>query len=211
MNYEYASDNIIICKNFLPDTMLQKIKIDLMNNRGNFGIPNWSDRAINLFNSKCGGLDYWITEDEIRDGKVPANNESILELNEWFYHQGFTTFVNNYGRLNVFKFLEQKKKTHKIHVISYNNGGYYNWHQDSEFYTFNLILNEGDELYGGDMLFMDDGRTVEIPNQNNIMVVFPTYVHHAITPIKSRSGKDVPFPQQRFSIQYWTDLKYGNY
>ena len=113
--------------------------------------------------------------------------------------------------LHLFKFLEQKKKTHKIHVISYNNGGYYNWHQDSEFYTFNLILNEGDELYGGDMLFMDDGRTVEIPNQNNIMVVFPTYVHHAITPIKSRSGKDVPFPQQRFSIQYWTDLKYGNY
>ena len=61
------------------------------------------------------------------------------------------------------------------------------------------------------MLFMDEGRTIKIPNQNNIMVVFPTYIHHAITPIKSKSGKDVPFPQQRFSIQYWTDLKYGNY
>ena len=48
MNYEYVSDNIIICKNFLPDTMLQKIKIDLMNNRGNFGIPigitDWTSR-----------------------------------------------------------------------------------------------------------------------------------------------------------------------
>ena len=33
---------------------------------------------------------------------------------------------------------------------------------------------------------------IEIPNQNNIMVVFPTYIHHAITPIKSKSGKDVP-------------------
>ena len=79
MNYEYVSDNIIICKNFLPDTMLQKIKIDLMNNRGNFGIPNWSDRAINLFNSKCGGLDYWITEDEIRDIAIRIVDEMVLE------------------------------------------------------------------------------------------------------------------------------------
>ena len=31
MNYEYVSENIIICKNFLPDPMLQKIKIDLLN------------------------------------------------------------------------------------------------------------------------------------------------------------------------------------
>ena len=77
--------------------------------------------------------------------------------------------------------------------------------------TFNLVLNEGDELTGGDMLFMDDGRIVEIPNQNNLMVVFPTYIHHAITPIKSKSGKDVPFPQQRFSIQYWTDVIGSNY
>ena len=205
MNYEYVSENIIICKNFLPDPMLQKIKIDLLNNRGRFDIPNWSDSDTNLFNSKCGGLDYWI-----RHGKTLENNEAICDLGDWFYHQGFFQFIKNAGRTNAFYFLN-KKKQHNIHVISYNNGGYYNWHPDSEFFTFNLVLNEGNELTGGDMLFMDDGRIVEIPSQNNLMVVFPTYIYHAITPIKSKSGKDVPFPQQRFSIQYWTEVIGSNY
>ena len=72
-----------------------------------------------------------------------------------------------------------------------------------QFFTFNLIINESDELSGGDMLFMDEGRTIEISSRNNLMVVFPSYIHHAITPIRSKSGKDVPFTQQRFSIQYW--------
>ena len=200
MKYEYVSENLIICKNFLPDPMLQKIKIDLLNNRGRFNIPSWSDSNINLFNSKCGGLDYWI-----QHGETIENNEAICDLGNWFYHQGFFQFLQNSGRTNAFYFLN-KKKQHNIHVISYNNGGYYNWHPDSEFFTFNLVLNEGDELSGGDMLFMDDGRIVEIPHQNNLMVVFPTYIHHAITPIKSKSGKDVPFPQQRFSIQFWVGL-----
>lgn len=66
-----------------------------------------------------------------------------------------------------------------------------------------MVLNDGDELEGGDMLFMDDNRIVEIPNQNNLMVVMPTYISHSITPLKSKSGKDVAFTQQRFSIQYW--------
>jgi len=205
MNYEYVSENIIICKNFLPDNMLQKIKIDLLNNRNRFNIPSWSDDKVHLLSSKCGGLDYWI-----RNGESIENNEAICELEDWFYHQGFFQFIQNAGRINAFHFL-RKKKQHAIHVISYNNGGYYNWHPDSEFFTFNLVLNEGDELKGGDMLFMDENRIVEIPNQNNLMIVFPTYIHHAITPIKSKSGKDVPFPQQRFSIQYWTDLKGPNY
>ena len=200
MNYEYVSENIIICKNFLPNNMLQKIKIDLLNNRNRFDIPNWSDDKVHLLSSKCGGLDYWI-----RNGESTENNEAICELEDWFYHQGFFQFIQHSGRLNAFHFL-RKTKQHNIHVISYNNGGYYNWHPDSEFFTFNLVLNEGDELKGGDMLFMDENRIVEIPNQNNLMIVFPTYIHHAITPIKSKSGKDVPFPQQRFSIQYWTDL-----
>jgi hypothetical protein len=54
------------------------------------------------------------------------------------------------------------------------------------------------------MLIMDEGKIIEIPNLNNNMVVFPSYISHCIKVIKSKNGKDVPFPQQRFSIQYWT-------
>jgi hypothetical protein len=197
MIYEYASENIIICKNFLPKVMLDKIKIDLLNNRTRFDLPLWSDRTKNLFSEKCGGLDYWI-----EDNKIPPNNEAIISLGNWFYHQGFFQFLHNEGRKNAFNFLLKDKK-HKIHVISYNNDGYYNWHRDTEHFTFNLVLNDGDELEGGDMLFMDENRVVKIPNQNNLMVVMPTYIPHSITPLKSKSGKDVAFTQQRFSIQYW--------
>ena len=47
---------------------------------------------------------------------------------------------------------------------------------------------------------------IEIPNQNNLMVLFPSYINHSITPIKSKHDKDVAFAEQRFSIQYWVKL-----
>jgi hypothetical protein len=204
MRYEYASENIIICKNFLPPHMLQKINIDLLNNRSKFGIPNWAidneDRP-QYFSTYCGGTDYWLIGDELKD----KDNTSIAGLEHWFYHQGLERFIKNSGRLNVFHFL-QKPKSHDIHVVAYNNGGYYNWHTDTKFFTFNLILNKNDALSGGDMLFYDDGRTIEIPNQNNLMVLFPSYINHSITPIKSKDDKDVAFLEQRFSIQYWVKL-----
>ena len=205
MRYEYISENIIICENYLPEHMIQKINIDLLNNRMNFTSSKWdhypdNKNAVNrdeFYSSNCGGFDYWIKEDEI----IP-NNEAIIGLKDWFYHQGILKFIENQGRTNVFHFLK-KMKGHKIHVMAYNNQGYYNWHTDSEFFTFNLVLNQSDALSGGDMLFMDEGRIIEIPNKNNLMVLFPSYINHSITPLKSKDDKDVPFPQQRFSIQYW--------
>jgi len=184
--------------------MLDNINIDLLNNRNRFGVPNWgidnTDKS-QYFSSYCGGMDYWLTGDQLAD----KDNTSIVGLQHWFYHQGLQRFLNNAGRLNVFHFL-QKPKSHDIHVVAYNNGGYYNWHTDTKFFTFNLILNKSDTLRGGDMLFYDDGTTIEIPNQNNLMVLFPSYINHSITPIKSNDDKDVAFAEQRFSIQYWVKL-----
>lgn len=205
MRYSYASENIIMCDDFLPPHILQNIKSDLHRNINSFGEPEWSGinkatqklERFSTYNKNCGGYDYWINF-----GESPESNKNILDLESRFYHQGFFTFLESQGRDNVFKFLK-KNKTHAIHVVSYNNNGYYDWHADTQFFTFNLIINESDELSGGDMLFMDEGRTIEISSRNNLMVVFPSYIHHAITPIRSKSGKDVPFTQQRFSIQYW--------
>ena len=138
MKYEYVSENIIICKNFLPQHMLDNINIDLLNNRNRFGVPNWgidnTDKS-QYFSSYCGGMDYWLTGDQLAD----KDNTSIVGLQHWFYHQGLQRFLNNAGRLNVFHFL-QKPKSHDIHVVAYNNGGYYNWHTDTKFFTFNLII-----------------------------------------------------------------------
>ena len=214
MNFQYLSSNIIICENFLPPMYLQDIKIELLNNRKRFNIPTWSvlenkngeikkkqdNTTKQFFSQFCGGMDYWIDF-----GEVMPDNEKIMGLDKWFYSQGLYAFFDHKTPRDIFHLLK-KPKTHKIHVISYNNGGYYNWHTDSEFFTFNLILNEGDALSGGDMFFMDDGKIIKVPNKDNLMVLFPWYINHSITPVISKDGKDVPFPQQRFSIQYWVDL-----
>ena len=202
MNFKYYSSNIIGCENFLPSLALQDIRIELSNNRGNFNTPVWNnskkEEFHHFFSSHCGGFDYWI-----HHGEQKLNNQKIINLHEWFYSQGLFTFIKQ--KKNVFNFLEKPRK-HNIHVVAYNHDGYYNWHKDSEMFTFNLILNQGNDLLGGDMLFMDDNKIITIPNQDNFMVVFPSYIDHAITQIKSKNGKDVPFPQQRFSIQYWVML-----
>ena len=205
MRYEYVSENIIICKDFLPPVIFENVQNDLIKNINAFKMPEWygvntltkQKEKYSAFNKSCGGFDYWINF-----GETPQNNENILNLNTRFYNQGFFSFLQNSGRDNVFKFLKKDLQA-KIHVVCYNNGGFYDWHCDTEFFTFNLIINEGDELEGGDMLFMDEGKIVEIPSRNNLMVVFPSYINHCITPILSKSGKDVSFTQQRFSIQYW--------
>jgi hypothetical protein len=205
MNYKFLSPNVIMAENFLPPLALQKIKIDLLNNRSRFGIPKWSNpdgtkESDEFYSKSCGALDYWIKAGET----IPDNHSHIASLDKWFYHQGFFHFLKEINPNSVFNFL-QKNKTHDIHLCAYNNSGYYNWHNDNlPFFTFNLILNETDNLEGGEMLIMDEGKIIEIPNLNNYMVVFPSYISHSIKIIKSKNGKDVPFPQQRFSIQYWT-------
>jgi Rps23 Pro-64 3,4-dihydroxylase Tpa1-like proline 4-hydroxylase len=108
----------------------------------------------------------------------------------------------------MYEFLERELEWN-IHVISYNNGGYYNWHKDtydSNIFTFNLILNKPSSLKGGNMLFYDK-KLIEVENMNNFMVVFPAYVSHAITPLCTENNKDVSFLEQRFSIQFWVRFK----
>ena len=205
MKYHWISKNIIGCHNFLPPLILQNIKIDLLNSRTKFSVPSWGDKddkvsQLQFYSENCGSFDYWIDHNEF-----PAETPNITKLGDWFYHRGLENFIAETDRNSVFKFLEMKIKKHDIHVCAYNHGGYYGWHMDNlPFFIFNLFLNEGDNLEGGDMLFMDDGKIIEIPNINNYMVVFPSYISHSIKIIKSKNGKDVPFPQQRFSIQYWT-------
>ena len=57
------------------------------------------------------------------------------------------------------------------------------------------------------MLFMDGNKIIKIPNKNNFMSVFPSFIYHAITPLKSEDNKDVAFSSQRFSIQFWIRLE----
>ena len=41
MRYEYASENIIICKDFLPPVILENVQNDLLKNIHAFKMPEW--------------------------------------------------------------------------------------------------------------------------------------------------------------------------
>jgi|TARA_R110002012_G_scaffold155239_1_gene316116 hypothetical protein len=205
MKYYNLSKNIIACENFLPNQKLEELYSDLLNNRQLFQSPRWSGEGENsteLFSDKCGGLDFWISN------KTKENNNSFIEsLHKWLMHQGLRYFVRDNGA-PIYELLERNLEWN-IHVISYNNGGYYNWHKDtamSTLFTFNLILNKGQSLKGGDLLFYDE-KIIEVKNKNNFFVLFPTYIPHAITPVYTEDRKDVSFLEQRFSIQFWVKLK----
>jgi Rps23 Pro-64 3,4-dihydroxylase Tpa1-like proline 4-hydroxylase len=208
MKYHNLSSNIIACENFLPKHLIENIYVEFLNNRSIFKIPEWTIKdgdfdakknSKEFFSEKCGGLDFWMNWDDMK-------KDSFVEsLGNWFFHQGFFQYVNMNNDNQIFSLLK-RKVAWDIHVISYNNGGYYNWHMDSSIYnlfTFNLVLNKSNNLKGGEMLFMDDGKIIEVENQNNYMVCFPSFINHAINPLYSKDDKDVSFLDQRFSIQFW--------
>ena len=206
MEYYNLSSNIIACDNFLPQHKVDELYIDFLNNRKYFSTPAWSiannEETKEFYSSKCGGFDFWISWN-----KFELDCPTIYSLRDWFIHQGLMAYAEK-NSLQFFSFLKRNLE-YDIHTICYNNHGYYNWHQDSAnktILTFNLILTKGNKLRGGDMLFMDDGKIIKIPNKKNFMVVFPSFIHHAIIPLKSEDNKDVDFASQRFSVQFWMRL-----
>jgi hypothetical protein len=207
MKYYNLSENIIACNNFLPKQTVEELYTDLLNNRKLFQTSKWSVEEENskpeLFNSNCGGLDFWINNKTFKD-----NNSFTESLSLWFIHHGLHFYAKNNGAL-IYEFLLRKLKW-DIHVVSYNNGGYYNWHKDEKnnvLFTFNLILNKSNKLKGGKMFFLDRNDIIEIENKNNFMTVFPSYIPHSISPLYTENNKDVAFLEQRFSIQFWIGLQ----
>ncbi len=214
MKYYNLSKNIIACENFLNPQNVDEIFVDFLNNRNRFNIPNWSysndlkEEDINVdttITSKCGGLDFWVEWETVK-----KENSFIGLLKNWFFSDGFYFYINK-DNFSVYQFLlnNTNRLFWNIHVVSYNNKGFYNWHKDTtpkNLFTFNLILQKSKKLKGGNMLFMDENKTIEVENKDNFLVVFPSFIPHAITPLCSENNKDVSFLEQRFSIQFWVGL-----
>tara|TARA_R110000796_G_scaffold77341_1_gene172729 strand:- start:2744 stop:3433 length:690 start_codon:yes stop_codon:yes gene_type:complete len=213
MNYYNLSSSIIACENYLPKGLIDNLYMDFLNNRGRFDTPNWSHRNTKPkymvdekgHNVNCEALDYWIN---FKDNT--EHDANIKQLVHWFLHQGFSSYIEKNGcpmyNFITLQGIRTRDLAWDIHVISYNNDGYYNWHTDcskNNLFTFNLILNKSNKLNGGNMMFMEDGKIIEVKNKNNFMVVFPSYIPHAITPLQSDDNKDVAFLEQRFSVQFW--------
>ena len=214
MKFYNLSKNIVACDNFLNLQNVDEIFTDFLNNRNRFNVPNWGytneekEKSVDehqIITSKCGGLDFWI---EWEDAK--KENSFIGHLKNWFFSQGLYFHIGK-DNYSAFQFLldNTNRLFWNIHVVSCNNKGFYNWHKDlapKNLFTFNLVLQKTKKLKGGDMLFMDENKIIEVENKNNFMVVFPSFVPHAITPLYSENNEDVSFLEQRFSIQFWVGL-----
>jgi Rps23 Pro-64 3,4-dihydroxylase Tpa1-like proline 4-hydroxylase len=207
MKYNKISPNIITCDNFLPQQQIDFLYMDFLNNQKRFKISNWLNEdgssSEQFYSSNCGGFDFWNYSWKEFHEDCP----SISNIKNWFIHQGLVYFAER-NNLQIFSWLK-KKVLWDIHVVAYNHGGYYNWHTDEgkgNVFTFNLILNKGTNLEGGNLLFLDGNETIEIENKNNFMVVFPSFIPHAITPLYAKNKKNVSFAEQRFSVQYWIKL-----
>ena len=59
---------------------------------------------------------------------------------------------------------------------------------------------------GGDELFMDQGGVVKVPLQHHVLTVFPSYIHHAVSPMLINDHEDLDFLEQRFNVQFWVTL-----
>lgn len=215
MKYEFISDNVIKCDNFLPPDKVNFIYADLLNTRKHFGIPHWSgsnrkDPEVQAFSQNCGNTDYWIDAD--KPETIKADN--IKQLHKFFFQQGLSLFIQESGRKTIYDMLYVYPLVWSIHVTAYNKGAYYNWHKDSHMtykglranmFTFNYMLKSNNSsLQGGNLLVRDNGEH-EIESKHNQLVIFPGFVPHAVTPIQTE--KEVSFLEQRFSIQYWVGLK----
>ena len=210
MKYSWASENVVICENYLPEHMIDGLYTDFTKYKDKFNIPQWSNTDTGTqFNEqqshKCNGLDFWINHQNLDEFK----DSTIVSLDKWFFHQGLYYFIEQTKQNSIFSFLNRKKFKWTIHIIRYNKGGYYNWHYDigeDSIFTFNLVLQKSKKLQGGHQLFMDgDGDTIEVDTPHNILSVFPSYIPHAVTPIEA--DDEVQFDMERFSLQYWVSLE----
>lgn len=215
MRYEFISDNVIKSDNFLPPEKINFIYADLLNTRNNFGVPRWSadnspESEVQSFSQNCGNTDYWIDDQNTEKIKAP----NIKELHKYFFQQGLNLFIQESGKKSIYSMLYEYPLIWSIHVTAYNKGSYYSWHKDSRMtfkglranmFTFNYMLKSNNsDLKGGNLLVRDSGEH-EIKSKNNQLVIFPGFIPHAVTPIQSE--KEVPFAEQRFSIQYWIGFK----
>lgn len=100
--------------------------------------------------------------------------------------------------------------TSQLLLSKYELGDHYHWHRDySDTITINYLVGKEPHTWtGGDFVLgnWDSEDIVEtIPFKNNTLLMFPSRILHKVTPIQNYWS---PSYGARFSLQYWSRLKY---
>jgi hypothetical protein len=104
------------------------------------------------------------------------NISNILSINPKLFSP---EIINAFSELS-FGYQNIKKTNYDRTLISYyENGGYYKPHEDIAIYTaVTWFFKEPKAFVGGDFYFTDYNLKIEI--QNNITVLFPSFVKHSV-------------------------------
>jgi PKHD-type hydroxylase len=78
----------------------------------------------------------------------------------------------------------------------YDNGGHYDWHMDcgpgelsTRKVSVTVQLSDSDEYEGGDLEFMRGSTAEQAPRGKGVVVIFPSYMLHRVTPITKGTRK----------------------
>ncbi len=149
-------------------------------------------------------------EAQVGMGNKDGVNKGIRQSNvNWFgqgwVHRHFTTLVQRANQMAGWNFEITGAET--LQYTKYKLNGFYDWHFDTHEIpyldpynssTYNktrkismsCVLTDGDEYEGGDFqLKFPGGEVVTIPElrKRGTVVVFPSYLHHRVTPVTSGS------------------------
>jgi len=87
-------------------------------------------------------------------------------------------------------------------ISYYEHNDYYDAHWDCFLWTCLIwVYKEPKQFEGGDLILED--VDTEIKLKNNRMLMFPSCYKHAVTPLKSKSNKQIEFGSGRFCITHF--------
>jgi len=100
-------------------------------------------------------------------------------------------------------------KTDRTKVSTYQNGDFYDWHQDSTAQGLLTVLymmnKEPKKFTGGDFMIKWDGIEKSIPFENNTILIFPRDTPHKVKKIKMESDD---FYDKRFTLQCFANFSF---
>jgi len=132
------------------------------------------------------------------DLNIRRSQVSWLDNNpttNWLFEklgQAVSQLNSDYFRFDLTGFGENLQLTN----YDQSENGMYGWHQDygskiSRKLSLSVQLTDPSEYEGGNLQIMTTGAPVNVPKQRGLIVAFPSYVLHQVTPVTQGSRQSL--------------------
>lgn len=173
--YNYPAPFCIV-KNFLNEEKLEKVKTELEGLRPHLKSADMTGPARN--NSEISVKRKGIFIDEFPNLRGNSGINSIFDKVMDPYFIGEIT-----SKHWIFNYLENSYEKGTL-ISLYEEGDEYKYHKDKAVMSIIYYLFDG-EFEGGDFYL----NHVKVPIENNSLIIFPSCVHHAVTPITGKGSR----------------------